>query len=296
MFKTRITEMLGIEYPIVQGAMARLPQAELVSAVSNAGGLGTLAALTFPTIEEFRQEIKTIKGLTDKPFAVNITISPRARTVAYEDYMEAAIEEGVGIFEIAGGSPKPYMKLLKGAGAKVIDKVGRIEDARVAEDAGVDAVTVIGFEAGGRPGVDRIGSLVFIPMVVDSVSIPVIAGGGIGDARGLVAALALGAEGILMGTRFMMSQECVLSPEIRERFLEAKGNETVIAERDATFFARILPLISGDRGGQALEKGERGVGYACGQVIGLIHDTPSVKQIIDRIISEASLIEQRLHG
>jgi NAD(P)H-dependent flavin oxidoreductase YrpB (nitropropane dioxygenase family) len=296
MFKTRITEMLGIKYPIIQGAMARLPQAELVSAVSDAGGLGNLAALSLPGIEELRQEIKTIKGLTDKPFCVNITISPRARTTAYEDYIEAAIEEGAGIFEIAGGNPKPYMKRLKDAGAKVIDKVGRIKDARAAEDVGVDAVSVIGFEAGGRPGGDRIGSIALIPMVVDSVKIPVIAGGGIGDARGFVAALALGAEGVLMGTRFMVSRECVLPPETENRFIEAKGNETVIVEHYANFFGRVLPLVGGDRGKQAVEKGERGAGYGCGQAIGLIHDAPNVKEIINRIIGEASLIKQRLHG
>jgi NAD(P)H-dependent flavin oxidoreductase YrpB (nitropropane dioxygenase family) len=285
MFKTRITEMLGIKYPIIQGAMARLPQAELVSAVSDAGGLGNLAALSLRSIEEFRQEIKTIRGLTDKPFAVNITMSPRARNKNYEDYIEVAIEEGVGIFEIAGGKPTPFMKRLKSAGAKVIDKVGRIKDARAAEDAGADAISVIGFEAGGRPGADRIGSIALIPMVVDSVKIPVIAGGGIGDARGFVAALALGAEGVLMGTRFMVSRECSLTPETEKRFIEAKGNETVVVEHYANFFGRILPQISG---GSA--------GYGCGQGIGLIHDAPSVKEIIDRIISEASLIKQRLHG
>jgi NAD(P)H-dependent flavin oxidoreductase YrpB (nitropropane dioxygenase family) len=175
-----------------------------------------------------------------------------------------------------------------------MDKVGRIEDAIKAEGMGVDAVTVIGYEAGGRPGTDRIGSLVFIPMSVDAVKIPVIAGGGIGDARGLVAALALGAEGVLMGTRFMLSQQCILTPEIQKRFLEAGGNETVLVERDASFFARVLPLTGSSRGEQASGKDERGEGYGCGQVVGLLHDVPSVRQIIDRIIREARLIEHRL--
>lgn len=294
MLKTRITEMLEIVYPIIQGAMVGLPQAELVSAVSNAGGLGVIAALSFSTVEELRQEIKVTKGLTEKPFAVNITFSPGTKTTIYTEYINTAVEEGIGIFEIAGGSPGPYMKLLKDAGVKVMDKVGRIEDAVSAEGMGVDAVTVIGFEAGGRPGVDRIGSLVFIPMAVDAVKIPVIAGGGIGDARGLVAALALGAEGVMMGTRFMLSQQCVLPPEIQKRFLEAKGNETIIFERNASFFARILPLTESTREEQASGKSERGKGYGCGQVVGLIHDVPGVKEIIDRIISEARLIEHRL--
>ena len=294
MLKTRITKMLGIEYPIIQGAMAGPPQAELVSAVSNAGALGVIAALTFSTAEELREEINVTKGLTDKPFAVNITFSPGTKRTVYTEYINAAIEEGAGIFEIAGGSPGPYMKMFKDAGVKVMDKVGRIEDAVTAEGLGVDAVTVIGFEAGGRPGADRIGSLVFIPMAVDAVKIPVIAGGGIGDARGLVAALALGAEGVMMGTRFMLSQQCVITPEIQRRLLEAGGKETIIVERDDSYFARVLPLKGGGRGEQASGKRERGEGYGCGQVIGLIHDIPSVGQIIDRIISEAGLIEQRL--
>ena len=214
MFKTRITEMFGIEYPIIQGALMWLSRAELVSAVSNAGGLGIMASLTFPTIKELRQEIRKIKSMTDKPFAVNITILPTIRPVNYEEYINAAIEEGVDIIETAGRNPEPYMKELKDAKVKVIHKVSRVRDVKTAERLGVDAVTIVGFEAAGHPGMDEVTSLVLIPLSVDAVKIPVIAGGGIGDARGFVAALALGAEGVLMGTRFMASRECAVHPKL----------------------------------------------------------------------------------
>lgn len=199
--------MFGIEYPIIQGALMWLSRAELVAAVSNAGGLGTIAALTFPTANELREEIKRAKSLTDKPFAVNITLLPTIRPISYEEYIDAAIEEGVKIIETVGRSPQPYMKQLKDAGVKVIHKVARVKDAKAAERLGVDAVAIVGFEAAGHPGMDDVTSLVLIPISADAVNIPVIAGGGIGDGRGLVAALALGAEGVLMGTRFMVSKE-----------------------------------------------------------------------------------------
>ena len=205
MFKTRITEMFGIEYPIIQGAMQWLSRAELVAAVSNAGGLGIIASLTFPTVKELREEIRKTKSLTDKPFAVNITLLPTLRPVSYEEYINAAIEEGVRIIETAGRNPRQYMKQLRDGGVKVMHKVASVKAVKTAERIGVDAVTIVGFEEGGNPGMDDVTSLVLIPIAVDAVKIPVIAGGGIGDARGFIAALALGAEGVLMGTRFMMS-------------------------------------------------------------------------------------------
>ena len=317
MFKTRVSEMFGIEYPIIQGAMLWLSRAELVAAVSNAGGLGIISSLTFPTAKELRQEIRKTKGLTDKPFAVNITMLPTLRTVNYEEYIDTAIEEGVNIIETAGQSPEPYMKRLKDARVKVMHKVARVKNAKTVERMGVDAVTIVGFEAAGHPGMDEVTSLVLIPLTVDAVKIPVIAGGGIGDARGFVAALALGAEGVLMGTRFMASKECPIHPRIGQWLLNARETDTLIIERSIKNAARVmktqfsqralemeekgatleelLPMISGDRSKRSYISGDVNDGaIACGQVVGLINNIPSVKEIIDGIINEARLISQRL--
>ena len=173
MFKTRITEMFDIKYPIIQGAMLWLSRAEFVAAVSNAGGLGIIASLTFPTARELRDEIRKTKSLTDKPFAVNITLLPTMRAANYEKYLDAAINEGVKIIETAGRSPEPYLKQLKDAGVKVMHKVARVKDAKAVERLGVDAVTIVGFEAAGHPGMDNITSLVLIPIAVFSVYIRV---------------------------------------------------------------------------------------------------------------------------
>lgn len=318
MFKTRITEMLGIEYPIIQGAMLWLSRAELVAAVSNAGGLGIIAALTFPTAKELREEIKKTKSMTDKPFAINITLLPTIRPINYEEYIDVAIEEGVKIIETAGRSPEPYMKRLKDARVKVMHKVARVKDVKTAERVGVDAVTIVGFEAAGHPGMDDITSLVLIPISVDAVSIPVIAGGGIADARGFMAALALGAEGVLMGTRFMASKECALHPEIVQWLLQARETDTLIIERSIKNAARVmktdfaqrvlemeekgatleelLPMISGDRSKRSYISGDvNDATIACGQVVGLIHEIPTVRESIEGIINEAGLIRQRLY-
>jgi NAD(P)H-dependent flavin oxidoreductase YrpB (nitropropane dioxygenase family) len=318
MFKTRITEMFGIEYPIIQGAMQWLSRAELVAAASNAGGLGVISSLTFPTTKELRQEIKKTKSLTDKPFAVNVTLLPTVRAVNYEEYINAALEEGVNIIETAGRSPAPYMKLLKDARVKVMHKVARVKDAKAAERLGVDAVTIVGFEAAGHPGMDNVTSLVLIPIAVDAVKIPVIAGGGIGDGRGFVAALALGAEGVLMGTRFMASKECAVHAKIGQWLVNAKETDTLIIERSIKNAARVmktdftkrlleleeegatleelLPFITGDRSNRSYISGDvNDAAIACGQSVGLIHDIPSVKELIDGIINEAKLICRRLY-
>jgi len=316
-FKTRITDMFGIEYPIIQGVMQWLSRAELVAAVSNAGGLGVISSLTFPTVDELRDEIRKTKGLTDKPFAVNITLLPTMRPVNYEEYIEAALEEGVTIIETSGRSPEPYMKLLKDAKVKVMHKVVTTRHAKTAERIGVDAVTIMGFEAAGHTGMDNVTSLVLIPGTVDAVKIPVIAAGGISDARGFIAALSLGAEGVLMGTRFMASQECILHPKVRQRLLEAGETDTVMIERSIKNTARVmktdfsqrvleleereatleelLPMINGLRGKRALEEGDINAGIIyCGQVVGQVHKIPSVKEIIEGIIAQARLIGQRL--
>ncbi len=318
MFKTRITEMFGIEYPIIQGAMLWLSRAELVAAVSNAGGLGIIAALTFPTARELREEIKKTKSLTDKPFAVNITLLPTLQQINYEEYIDAAIEEGVNIIETAGRSPRPYMKRLKDAGVKVMHKVARVKNVKTAERLGVDAVTIVGFEAAGHPGMDDVTSLVLIPLAVDAVNIPVIAGGGIADARGFIAALALGAEGVLMGTRFMVCKECPLHPKIKQWMLQARETDTLMIERSIKNAARVmktdfaqrvlemeekgatleqlLPMISGDRSKRSYISGDvNDAAIACGQVVGLIHEIPTARESIEGIINEARLIGQRLY-
>jgi nitronate monooxygenase len=316
MLKTRITEMFGIEYPLIQGAMLWLARAELAAAVSNAGGLGIISSATFPTVKELRQEIRQAKSLTKKPFAVNITLLPTFRPMNYEDYIEATIEEGVNIVETSGRSPGPYMKLFKDAKVKVMHKCARVRDAKAAERLGVDAVTIIGFEAGGNPGTEDVTSLVRIPIAVDAVKIPVIAGGGIADARGLVAALALGAEAVLMGTRFIATRECMAHPEIKQCLIRATEKDTIMINRVFNNPERVLktdlslkvlemeeagatlpdllPMITGLRGKQALEEGDINQGViACGEVVGLVRDVPSVKELVENIISEAKAVGQR---
>jgi len=319
MLKTRITEMLNIEYPIIAGPMAYLSRAELVSAVSNAGGLGIIASLTYSTTEELRQEIRKTKSMTDKPFAVNITMLPTIRPVNYEDYFNTAIEEGVNIIETSGRSPEPYMKLLKDAKVKTMHRATRTRDMKTAERVGVDIVTILGFEAAGHPGQEDVGSFVRIPVVVDAVKIPVIAAGGIADARGFVAALALGAEGVLMGTRFFTSKECPSHPKVKEWLLQLGETDTILIQRSIMNTERVvktdftqkilemeqkgatleelLPLLSGQRGKAAYDTGDfSDATISIGEVVGLIHDLPSVKEIIESIVSEAKVIMQRLQN
>ncbi len=320
MFKTRVTELFGIDYPIIQGALGGgLSRAELVSAVSNAGGLGMITSLNHTTTEELRQEIKKTKSMTDKPFAVNVTLLPTVRPVNYEEYFTAALEEGVSIIETSGRSPEPYMKLLKDARAKVMHKVGSAKHATTAERIGVDAVSVVSFEAAGHPLPDDVATSVLIPACVDAVKIPVIVAGGVADARGFVSALALGAEGVLMGTRFTISKECSLHSKAKEWLLQLGEADTMLIHKAInntervvkTDFAQkildmeekgapleeILPQISGDKVRDAYNSGDISDAlFTAGQVVGLIHDIPSVKDIIDGIISEAKAIVQRLHG
>ncbi len=319
MLKTRVTEILGIEYPIIAGPMGYLSRAELVSAVSNAGGLGILVSTTHPTPKELREEIKKTKSMTDKPFAVNVTLLPTARPVNYEDYFTAAIEEGVSIIETSGRSPEPYMKLLKDAGVKVMHRATRVRDMRTVERVGVDIATIDGFPAAGHPGMDDVATIVLVPIAVDAVKIPVVAAGGIGDARGFVAALALGAEGVLMGTRFLASKECDINPKVKEWLLELGEMDTMLIQRSIKNAQRVvrtehtqkilemeekgatleelLPLLSGQRGKSAYVTGDvSNATMTVGQVVGLIHDIPSVKEIIEGIISEAKPIVQRLRN
>jgi nitronate monooxygenase len=310
---------LGIKYPIIQGALGGgLACPELVSAVSNAGGLGMLTALNYLTGGELKEDIKKTKSMTDKPFAVNVTLLPTIRPVNYEEYFAAAIEEGVRIIETSGRSPEPYMKLLKDAKVKVMHKIGSARHAKSAERLGVDAVNVVCFESAGHPLPDDVAASVLIPACVDAVKIPVVLAGGIADGRGLVAALALGAEGILMGTRFAATKECRAHPKLKEWFVELKETETMLFHRTINNNERvvrteytqkilemeekgakleeILPLISGETVRNAYETGEvRNAVITAGQVVGLIHDVPTAKQVIDGIIGEAQAVVRRLH-
>jgi NAD(P)H-dependent flavin oxidoreductase YrpB (nitropropane dioxygenase family) len=321
MFKTRITELLGIEYPIVQGGMVYLSRAALAAAVSNAGGLGIITSADHAKKEELRDELRRMKSLTDKPFGVNINLSPAARPVNTEEYIDVVIEEGVRIVETSGRSPEPHMKQFKQGNVIVIHKApGGVRFAETAELVGCDAVSIIGYECGGHPGPDDTGSLVLVPATVAAVKIPVIAGGGFADAGGFVSALALGADGVLMGTRFMATRECPAHSKYKEWLLNSGETDTLITQRSIRAPSRnlrngpalkvqemesrgatleeLLTVTSGQNSSRVYFDGELEAGLVeCGQVVGLIHDIPTVKEVIDGIITGArEIIEKRLAG
>jgi len=317
MFKTRIAKLFSIKYPIIQGGMMWISRAELVAAVSNAGGLGIIAAFTFPTPQELAAEIKKTRGLTDKPFGVNITLLPTLRPVDIDGYFNTVIDSGIKIVEIAGRSPEAYMERLKAAGIKVIHKCTAVRFARTAQRIGCDAVSIDGFECAGHPGEEDVTSLVLIPLTVDAVEIPVIASGGFGDGRGLVAALALGAEAVNMGTRFMATKEAPGHPKVKEWLVQASERDTLLLlrsfsntmralknptsekvleiERQGADIHQLESLISGRVGRNLLETGDIENGLlTAGQVIGLVHDIPTVKELVDRIIKEAEEVVARI--
>jgi len=319
MLKTRVTEILGIEYPILGGPMAYVSGPELVAAQSNAGGLGIMASLSYQTIEELRAEIKRTKEMTDKPFAVNVTLLPTARTVNYEDYFKAIIDEGVKVIETSGRSPKPYIPIIKDGGAVSMHRATRTRDIQNAEKSGCDIVTILGTEAAGHPGQEEVGTFVRIPVAVDAVDIPVVAAGGIADARGLVAALALGAEGVLVGTRFMCTQEARIHENIKAWMHGLHENDTILIQKSIMNASRVirnehtekilemenrgasleelLPMIRGERGIRAYESGDPSeANITIGQVVGLISDTPTVKEVVDGMVSGAREIMKRLNG
>ena len=318
MFKTRITELFGIKYPIIAGGMHLLSRAELVAAVSNAGGLGILASTTFETKEELREEIRKTKSLTDKPFGVNLNLFPMMRPRSVEEDIDIFIDEGVGIVESSGASPEPYVPLLKEAGVKIIHKVPAVRFARKAESVGVDAVTIVGFECAGHPGMDDVTSLILVPLTVDALKIPVVAGGGFCDARSFVAALALGADGVVMGTRFVATHECVAHPQIKEWLVKAKETDTTLIDRSLGLPMRViknkpaekalemdkrgasleelLTVISGALGRKAWMEGDIDAGVvSLGMDVGRIREIVSVKEVIDGIIEEAKDICKRLN-
>jgi NAD(P)H-dependent flavin oxidoreductase YrpB (nitropropane dioxygenase family) len=317
MFKTRITDLFGITYPIIQGGMMWISRAELAAAVSNAGGLGIITAFTFPMPEELATEIKKTKELTDKPFGVNITLLPTLRPVDIDGYFDAVIDSGIKIVETAGRSPEAYMERLKAAEIKVIHKCTAVRFARTAQRIGCDAVSIDGFECAGHPGEDDVTSLVLIPLTADAVEIPVIASGGFGDGRGLVAALALGAEAANMGTRFMATKEAPAHPKVKEWLIQASERDTLLllrsfrntmrairnptaekvlaAEKQGADIHQLESLISGRVGRNLLETGDIDNGLlTAGEVTGLIHDIPTVKELVDRIIKEAEEVASNI--
>ena len=318
MIKTRFTELFGVEHPIAQGGMQWVGRAELVAAVANAGALGFLTALTQPTPEALAQEIKRTREMTDKPFGVNLTILPAVKPPPYAEYRRAIIESGITIVETAGYKPQDHVADFKAHGVKIIHKCTAVRHALSAERMGVDAISIDGFECAGHPGEDDIPGLILIPAAADKVKIPMIASGGFGDGRGLVAALALGAEGINMGTRFCATKEAPIHENFKQAMIEnderatdlifrtmrntsrvarnAISRKVVEMEGQGAAFEEVRPLVIGTRGREGLENGDTDHGiWSAGMIQGLIYDCPSVKELIDRIMHEAeTIIAQRL--
>ncbi|EHY88543.1 2-nitropropane dioxygenase-like enzyme [Saccharomonospora azurea NA-128] len=315
---TRFCDVFGVDYPIVQGGMQWVGRAELVSAVAEAGGLGFLTALTQPTPEALADEIRRCRELTDKPFGVNLTILPAITPPPYAEYRDAIIESGVRIVETAGANPAEHLPVFRAAGVKVLHKCTSVRHAVKAEELGVDAVSIDGFECAGHPGEDDIGGLVLIPATAQRLDIPIIASGGFADARGLVAALALGADGINMGTRFLATREAPVHENVKRRLVEATELDTELIFRPLRNTARVAgnaisrkvvsildeggrfedvrPLVAGARGRAVFEQGDLDEGiWTAGIVQGLIDDIPTVAELIERMVAEArELIEGRL--
>ena len=320
--KTRITELFGIEHPIIQGGMHFVGFAELAAAVSNAGGLGIITGLTQKTPELLAREIRRCREMTDKPFGVNLTFLPVVKAPDYPGYIRAIVEGGVRIVETAGNNPQKWLPALHEAGVKVIHKCTSVRHSLKAEAIGCDAVSVDGFECGGHPGEDDIPNFILLPRAAEELKIPFVASGGMADGRSLVAALALGADGMNMGTRFIATKEAPVHEKVKQAIVAASELDTRLVMRPLRNTERVLTNAAVER---LLEK-ERTLGadlkfedimeevagvyprimldgdmeagaWSCGMVAGLIHDVPTVRQLIDRIMAEADgLIRQRLAG
>lgn len=315
--RTRFTELLGIEHPVVQGGMMFVGRAPLAAAVSEAGGLGIMTALTQPTPAELVREIEAARELTDRPFGVNLTILPSINPPPYEEYLDAIIESGVTILETAGANPEPFMPKLKDAGIRVVHKCTSVRHALKAERIGVDAVSIDGFECAGHPGEDDVTGLVLVPATADALSIPFIASGGFADGRGLAAALSLGAHGVNMGTRFMCTTESPIADGVKKAIVDATERDTELIFRplrntarvasnsisrevvqileDGGEFADVRDLVAGSRGKRVYEDGDLEAGiWTAGMVQGLIHDIVPAGEIVTRTVAEAENILRRL--
>ena len=322
MLKTRFTEMFGVEHPIVQGGMQWVGRAELVAAVANAGALGFITALTQPTPDDLLKEIKRCRDMTDKPFGVNLTFLPTFQEPPYPEYIAAIIEGGVKAVETAGRSPEKYMPAMKAAGIKVIHKCTSVRHSLKAERIGCDAVSVDGFECGGHPGEDDVPNMILLPRAAEELKIPFVASGGMANARSLVAALAMGASGMNMGTRFMATKEAPIHDNVKKALVAASELDTRLIMRALRNTERVLDNPAVDRlleiervKGKDLKiadihdqvagiypkvmiEGDMDAGaWSCGMVAGLIHDIPTVKELIDRIMADAEqIIRKRLIG
>lgn len=323
--KTRITEMFNIEHPIIQGGMHFVGYADLVAAVSNAGGLGIITALTQPTPEDLAKEIARCHEMTDKPFGVNLTFIPSFKDPPYDEYIDAIIQGGIKIVETAGRNPEKYLEQMKVEDIKIIHKCTSVRHSLKAERIGCDAVSVDGFECGGHPGEDDIPNGILLPRAAEELKIPFVASGGMADARSLVSALAFGAEGMNMGTRFIATKEAPVHQNVKERLVEASELDTRLVMRSLRNTERVLmnsavekimqiedshgssgdpnellqeirPLVAGSE--RVLRDGDlEAAAWSCGMVAGLIHDIPTCKELIDQIMEEAeSIISERLEG
>jgi nitronate monooxygenase len=320
--RTAITELFGIQHPIIQGGMHYVGFAELAAAVSNAGGLGIITGLTQRTPELLGKEIARCRDMTDKPIGVNLTFLPTFSSPPYPEYIAAIREGGVKVVETAGRSPEQYMPALKAAGIRVIHKCTSVRHSLKAEKIGCDAVSVDGFECGGHPGEDDIPNMILLPRAADELKIPFVASGGMADARSLVAALAMGAAGMNMGTRFIATKEAPVHPNVKKALVEATELDTVLVMRALRNTERVLKNkgvnqlleIEREKGAnlkidhihdqvagvypKVMVEGDMEAGaWSCGMVVGLINDVPTVKELIDRIMADAeAIIRQRLTG
>ncbi len=314
MIRTKITEMFGVDHPIIQGGLMWVARAELTSAVANAGAMGFMTALTHPEPELLRREIQKCKDMTDKPFGINLTFLPSLRAPDYPAYIDVCAEEGIKFIETAGRSPEQYMPQMKAHGMKVIHKCTSVRHALKAEKIGCDAVSIDGFECAGHPGEDDVTSLILIPATCDALKIPIVASGGFGDGRGLVAALGLGAEGMNMGSRFVATKEAPVHENVKQEMVAKKETDTTLIMRPLRNTERVLNndaaqnvlgieakgnvtiddikhIVSGKVGLDMLQHGDTKKGIlSIGQVIGLIHDIPSVKDLINKIMADAEEI------
>jgi nitronate monooxygenase len=319
MIKTRVTEMLGCKYPIIAGTMARISDPEFTAAASNAGACAVLASANFKTPDDLRDAIKKTQSLTKQPFAVNINLFPALMPQEkLEDYVQATLDEGVKIIETSGHkAPEDLAPKFKDAGATWIHKCAGVRYAKKGVSLGADIITVVGYENGGATGILDIGTMVMAPSVVDALDVPVIVGGGISDGRGVAAAFALGAEGVIMGTRLMATEECPIHDNLKQAFVNAAETDTTLAlrsvgnthrfwnnkpiqkvielEAEGAALFQLLPIVSGEKSEEMYKEGDidRGV-VACGQGVGLVKDVPTIKELLDRTMTEAEDVISKL--
>jgi NAD(P)H-dependent flavin oxidoreductase YrpB (nitropropane dioxygenase family) len=318
MFSTRITEMLGIKYPIVGGTMMHITTAPFTAAISDAGGLGILASAIYKSREEFAEALDQLKDLTDQPFAVNLNLFPMMRPIDNNDYLDVLLDKGVRIVETSGHSaPEDLCARFKEAGLTWIHKCVGVRYALKVQGLGADIITVVGYENGGATGKLDIGTLVLVPRVVESVRVPVIGGGGVSDARGFLALLSLGAEGVIMGTRLLATREAPIHESLKKALVEAGEQDTLLVmrsigathrvwansaarkitelEKEQAGLPEILNMATGEKAKQMYDHGDLDLGMiSCGQGVGMCHDIPTVKELFDRIVAEAEDIAKRL--